>query len=90
LIVTARQVAVYAFAGPVDMRKSFNTLSALVKSEMRHDVLTGSLYLLVSKNRERAKVLESSVCIDHHYETRPNENLTGVRVGSPGRCCTFW
>jgi transposase len=57
LIVTARQVAVYAFAGPVDMRKSFNTLSALVKSEMHRDVLTGSLYLFVSKNRKRAKVL---------------------------------
>lgn len=39
------------------MRKSFNTLSALVEQEMKRDVLSGDLFLFVSRNRKRAKVL---------------------------------
>jgi transposase len=38
------------------MRKSFNTLSGLV-STMGHDVAAGDVFLFVSKNRKRAKVL---------------------------------
>ena len=57
MIVSARQVAVFAYAGPVDMRKSFDTLSALVKVELGEDLMSGSLFLFTSKNRKRAKVL---------------------------------
>ena len=39
------------------MRKSFDTLTALVTEHMKHDVLTGDLYLFVSRDRRRAKVL---------------------------------
>jgi transposase len=48
---------VFAFTEAVDMRKSFNTLSALVETQMKRDVLTGDLFLFVSANRKRAKVL---------------------------------
>jgi len=47
---------VYAYAAPCDMRKSFNTLSGLVMA-MGHAVISGDLFLFVSKNRKRAKVL---------------------------------
>ena len=57
MIGVARGVSVYAYAEPVDMRKSFNTLSALVEQQMKRGVLTGDLYLFVGKNRKRAKVL---------------------------------
>jgi transposase len=50
-------VSVYAFDEPCDMRKSFDTLTALVTEKMRHDVLVGDLYLFVSRDRKRAKVL---------------------------------
>lgn len=40
----------------VDMRKSFDTLAALVSAQ-RHDVLNGELFLFVGKDRKRAKVL---------------------------------
>jgi hypothetical protein len=36
-----RGVSVYAFDEPCDMRKSFDTLTALVTEHMQHDVLTG-------------------------------------------------
>jgi Transposase and inactivated derivatives len=57
MIVSARQVAVFAYATPVDMRKSFDTLAALIKQELKKDLLSGSLFLFTSKNRKRAKVL---------------------------------
>lgn len=39
------------------MRKSFNTLGAIVEQEMGRNVLSGDLFLFVSRNRKRAKVL---------------------------------
>jgi transposase len=52
-----RGVSVYAFDEPCDMRKSFDTLTALVTEHMKHDVLAGDLYLFVSRDRKRSKVL---------------------------------
>ena len=58
MIGSTRRVAVFAYAlGPVDMRKQFDTLSALVVGEMGLDLLSGNAFLFVSKNRRRAKVL---------------------------------
>lgn len=47
----------FAYAGPVDMRKGFDGLYALVKEELEEDPLSGDLFLFVSRNRIRAKVL---------------------------------
>jgi transposase len=52
-----RGVSVYAFDEPCDMRKSFDTLTALVTEHMKHDIFVGDLYLFVSRDRKRAKVL---------------------------------
>ena len=57
LIGSGRQLRVYAVAAPVDMRKGFNGLSALVREHLDRDPTDGSLYLFVSRNRIRAKVL---------------------------------
>ena len=57
MIGSTRQLTVYAHAAPTDMRKSFDTLSALVTQALRRDPLSGDLYLFTSKNRKRAKVL---------------------------------
>lgn len=57
MIGLPRSVSVYAFDGPCDMRKSFDTLTALVTEQMKRDVLAGDLYLFVSRDRRRAKVL---------------------------------
>jgi transposase len=39
------------------MRKSFHTLGALVELEMKREVLSGELFLFVSRDRKRAKIL---------------------------------
>ena len=57
MIGVGRRVPVYAFGAAVDMRKSFDTLSAIVREQVKHDVLDGALYVFVGKDRRRAKVL---------------------------------
>lgn len=57
MIGSTRQVAVYAYAGPVDMRKSFDTLAVIVRRELGRDVLSGDVFVFVGKTRRRAKVL---------------------------------
>lgn len=52
-----RRVTVYAYAQPVDMRRGFDGLSALVAEGLHRDPLNGDVYIFVSRNRVRAKVL---------------------------------
>lgn len=57
MIGSTRQVVVHAYAEPADMRKSFDALSALIVQGLRRDPLCGDLFLFVSRDRRRAKVL---------------------------------
>ena len=56
MIGPSRRTRVFGYGAPCDMRKSFNTLSGLV-SAMGHEVAAGDVFVFVSKNRKRAKVL---------------------------------
>lgn len=51
-----RRLQVFAHSGPVDMRKSFFTLSGLVQSS-GHDIIRGDVFIFLGKNRRLAKVL---------------------------------
>jgi transposase len=42
---------------PVDMRKSFNTLSDLVQFTLKEDPMSGDAYVFIGKSRNRLKVL---------------------------------
>jgi transposase len=57
VIGLTRVVRVVAYSGPVDLRKGFNGLSALVEQEMKHKLLDGDVYLFVGRKPRRAKVL---------------------------------
>jgi transposase len=66
MIGSTRQVAVYAYTAPADLRKGHDGLYALVKQKLRHDPLSGDLFLFVSRNRKRTKVLHwdgTGLCI---------------------------
>jgi transposase len=52
----SRKLRVFAWAEPVDMRKSFWTLSALVQT-LGRDVADGDVFLFVGRGRRRAKAL---------------------------------
>lgn len=57
MIGLSRAVRVWVHREPVDMRKSFDTLAAVVRLAMGQDVLRGELFVFVGKRRRTAKVL---------------------------------
>jgi len=57
VIGSTRQVAVFAFGAPVDMRKGYDGLSALVSGDLHRDPLSGDMYVFANRTRKRAKVL---------------------------------
>jgi transposase len=57
MIGSTRQVAVWAFGAPVDLRKGFDGLAALVRGALGRDPLSGDLFVFVNGSRRRAKVL---------------------------------
>ncbi len=50
-------VRVYLCTSPTDMRKGFDTLAALVRDFLGYDPLSGHLFLFLSRNRTRLKLL---------------------------------
>ena len=57
MIGSTRQLAVHAYGEPTDMRKGFDGLAALVSNHLGKSPVSGDLFLFVSRNRKRAKVL---------------------------------
>jgi len=57
MIGSTRQVTVWAYGAPADLRKGFDGLSALVTHRLERDPLSGDCYLFVNATRKRAKVL---------------------------------
>ena len=52
-----RRVTVYAYGLPTDMRKGFDGLSAIVSQRLGRDPLGGDVFLFLSRDRVRTKVL---------------------------------
>lgn len=50
-------VRVYLCTATTDMRKGFDTLSALVRDGLGYDPLSGHLFLFVGRRRDRIKML---------------------------------
>lgn len=57
MIGSTRSVRVWVHATPTDMRKSFDTLGAIVRGAMARDLLSGDVFLFVGKTKKRAKAL---------------------------------
>jgi transposase len=57
VIGLSRRVRVFAYTRPVDMRKQYDGLYALVTAELKADPLSGDLFLFTNRRRTRAKVL---------------------------------
>jgi len=48
---------VFLVAGPTDMRKSFDTLAAVVRTAIDADPLSGHYFVFCNRKRDRLKVL---------------------------------
>lgn len=57
MIPSLRSLRVYAWSDPVDLRNGHQGLHALVVREFKMDILSGSLFLFLSKSRKSAKIL---------------------------------
>jgi transposase len=51
------RVRVFVYREPVDMRKAYDTLSALVVEPMKKSLLSGDVFVFVGRTRKRAKAL---------------------------------
>jgi transposase len=47
----------YLYREPTDMRKSFNGLSGLVRSELGRDPLKGDVFIFINRRRDKIKLL---------------------------------
>ncbi len=57
MIGSTRNLRVFAYARPADMRKGFDGLCGIVTRELQADPLSGDVFLFVSADRRRAKAL---------------------------------
>jgi transposase len=53
----SRNVRVWAYPAPCDMRKGYNGLYGLVENELHRDPLSGDLFLFCNRRRTSCKVL---------------------------------
>lgn len=66
MIGSTRAIRVYARAKPTDLRNGFDGLYGIVRNELGHDPLKGSLFLFVNRRRKSARVLHwdgTGLCI---------------------------
>lgn len=50
-------VRYYLYTQPADMRKGFDSLSAIVSSQMKGQVLDGSVFIFLNRSRTHIKLL---------------------------------
>jgi transposase len=62
MLFSEANVRVWLCTEPVDMRKSFNGLSALVKHRLEENPLSGHLYVFVNRRKNQMKIL----CFDRN------------------------
>lgn len=57
MIGSTRSVRVWVYGTPADLRKSYDSLSALVRLHMASDPMSGDMHLFINRRCDRAKVL---------------------------------
>jgi len=89
MIGSTRNLRVFAYAGPADLRKGFDGLYGIVVAELERDPLEGDCFLFVNRARSRAKVLlwdGTGLCIymkrleQNRFACLWDEDKTGASV----------
>ena len=73
MLMPEGQVRIWLYAPPTDMRKSFDGLSALVRTKLAEDPLSGQVFVFINRRRTQLKVLyldRSGYCV---WAKRPEQ-----------------
>jgi len=84
------KVKIWLYTQPVDMRKSFNGLCALVESRLQEDPLSGQLFVFINRRKTHLKVLYfdgSGFCI---WFKRLEQGQFNYRVCDTGKQALDW
>lgn len=57
MLIPDSQVRIWLYGPATDMRKSFDGLSALVRTKLLEDPLSGQLFVFINRRRTQLKVL---------------------------------
>ena len=57
MLFSEPRVRIWLYTQPTDMRKSYNGLSALVKSKLQDNPLSGELFVFVNRRQNQMKIL---------------------------------
>jgi len=66
MIGANRNVRVWAYTKPCDLRRSYDGLAAIVRDSMARELMAGDLFVFINKRRNRIKILwwdGSGLCI---------------------------
>ena len=57
MLSLSSDLKIFAYTRPTDMRKGFDGLSGIVRSEFQSDPTDGSLFIFMNRRRDRMKLL---------------------------------
>ena len=57
MLIAEGQVRIWLYTPPTDMRKSFDGLAALVKTQLAEDPLSGQVFVFINRRRTQLKAL---------------------------------
>lgn len=80
MIGSTRNLRVWAYPGPADLRAGYDGLSALVTRKLGGDPLSGDCYLFTNRTRTRCKVLVwdgTGLCI---YQNQAASHCTSFNL----------
>jgi len=83
-------VRIWLCTEPVDMRKSFDGLSALVANQLQEDPLSGQLFVFINKRKAQMKILyfdDSGYCI---WRKRLEQGQFHFRSTPTGKSLLDW
>ena len=66
MLIPQGQLRIWLYVPPTDLRKSFDGLSALVRTKLQEDPLSGQLFVFLNRRRTQVRILyfdRSGYCV---------------------------
>jgi transposase len=90
MFVAGQQSRIWLYTLPTDMRKSYNGLSALAKSQLKQDPLSGHYFVFVNRRKTQMKILyfePSGYCL---WSKKLEQGQFQVRASPSGQKSLSW